>query len=89
MDNSLDQLLHTGTVVIENRETIFGRTILTIGGGPTCLLANAHSELGPFSFVNPKGINTIRRGQFNNLPNGTRVQIRERGIKPNTTVPQE
>lgn len=59
MNHGLNKLLHTGAVVIENRHTIFNGAILTIGGVPTCLLANAHSELGPFASVNTKGFRTI------------------------------
>ena len=88
MNDSLNKLLHTGTVVIENRHTILNRAILTIGGVPTCLLANAHSELGPLSSVNTKGLRAISGRQFNNLPYGPRVQRGQGGVKPNTTAPQ-
>lgn len=87
MNHGLNKLLHTGAVVIENRHPIFNGTVLTIGGVPTCLLANANSELGPLPVVNTKVIRTITSGQLNNLPNGPRVQRGQRGVKPNTTAP--
>lgn len=87
MNHGLNKLLHTGAVVIENRHPIFNGTVLTIGGVPTCLLANAYSELGPLPVVNTKVIRTITSGQLNNLPNGPRVQRGQRGVKPNTTAP--
>ena len=74
MDDSLDEGLNGGAVIMIYGQPIIIRTILTIGSFPTSLFKNGYNKRIFFS-SGPKGINAILSSILYNLTNGPSVQV--------------